>query len=121
MDHGQFERLLAAFPGPRTACTKQEFPMGKLPAATALLLIDVQQAFDDPRWGARNNPEAEARIAELLAAFRAADRPVLHVKHDSTEPRSTLQPGQPGNAGLQLLQPGLRVLGGIRYIHTAKC
>ncbi|MDE3246396.1 MAG: cysteine hydrolase [Acidobacteriota bacterium] len=69
-----------------------------LDASAALLLIDVQQAFDDPRWGPRNNPQAEPRIAQLLAAFRRAGRPVCHVKHTSAEPGSTLGPGSPGNA-----------------------
>ena len=66
--------------------------------STALLLIDVQQAFDDPFWGPRNNPQAEARIADLLRAFRAAGLPVIHVKHDSVTPTSTLHPTHPGNA-----------------------
>ena len=48
------------------------------PGSTALLLIDVQQGLDDPRWGARNNPEAEQRIADLLAHWRATGRPVIH-------------------------------------------
>jgi nicotinamidase-related amidase len=45
----------------------------------ALLLIDVQQGFDEPRWGPRNNPDAERQIAALLAAWRQAKWPVLHV------------------------------------------
>ena len=33
-------------------------------------MIDVQQAIDHPSWGERNNPQAEANIAALLAAWR---------------------------------------------------
>jgi hypothetical protein len=33
--------------------------MTKLPRSTALIVIDVQQAFLDPLWGERNDPEAE--------------------------------------------------------------
>lgn len=67
----------------------------------ALLIIDLQNAIDDPRWavhGPRNNLEAEALIVRLLAAWRDAGRLVLHIRHDSTEPDSAYRPGQPGNA-----------------------
>jgi len=69
-----------------------------LPANAALLVIDVQQGFDDPRWGKRNNPEAEVKIAALLTAWRRTHRPVIHVQHMSREPDSPLRPDRPGNA-----------------------
>ena len=63
----------------------------------ALLLIDVQQGFDDPRWGQRNNPAAEGNIARLLDRWRRSGWPVLHAQHHSRLPQSLLAPGQPGN------------------------
>lgn len=64
----------------------------------ALLVIDVQQGLDDPKYGQRNNPEAERRIADLLAAWRGAGHPVIHVQHLSLEPNSPLRQDRPGHA-----------------------
>jgi nicotinamidase-related amidase len=63
-----------------------------------LLLVDVQRGFDEPGWPPRWNSEFDAKGLAVLAAWRAAGRPVIHVRHDSVEPGSTLGPGRPGNA-----------------------
>jgi nicotinamidase-related amidase len=60
-----------------------------------LLVIDVQRAFDDPGWGERNNPDAEKRVAELLAAWRDAGAPVVHVRHESEAPDGRFRRGTP--------------------------
>ena len=43
----------------------------RLPRDAALLVVDVQRAVDDPRWGRRNNPDAERAIGALLAPYLA--------------------------------------------------
>lgn len=68
-----------------------------LPRQAALLVIDLQQAIDHPSWGERNNPEAEKNVALLLDRWRATNRPIYHIRHDSTEPHSYYRPGQPGH------------------------
>ena len=60
---------------------------------TALLVVDVQVGMEDPWWGPRNNPECEPNIARLIAAWRAAGRPLVFVRHDSVNPDSPLRPG----------------------------
>ena len=70
----------------------------RLPIDATLILIDLQKAIDDPRWGPRNNLHAENRVAALLAAWRAAGMPIVHVRHDSIDPLSPYRPGSPGHA-----------------------
>lgn len=71
--------------------------MNPLGRDAVLLVIDMQQGFDDPVWGRRNNPLLEERVSELLDVWRMTGRPVYHAKHMSTSPHSPLRPGQPGN------------------------
>lgn len=67
-----------------------------LPDNAALVLIDLQKAIDDPRWGSLSNPQVASAAARLLAGWRASGRPVIHVQHLSREPDSPYRPGQPG-------------------------
>jgi nicotinamidase-related amidase len=69
----------------------------RLPADAVLIVIDMQEAIDDPRWGPRNNLEAEANIAALIAAWRAESLPLVHVRHDSVDPASPYAPHGPGH------------------------
>ncbi|WP_127794031.1 cysteine hydrolase family protein [Agromyces sp. LHK192] len=64
----------------------------------ALIVIDVQQGFDDPYWGDRDNPGAEANIAALVEAWTSSGRPIVLVRHDSRSAGSPLEAGTPGNA-----------------------
>jgi nicotinamidase-related amidase len=68
-----------------------------LPRSAALLVIDVQMAIDDPKWGPRNNPGAEANIAALIGGWRRGGRTIFHIRHDSSFQDSPYRPGQAGN------------------------
>jgi nicotinamidase-related amidase len=89
----------------RNEYNRSTVPMAKLPESTALILVDVQQAFLDPQGAQRNNPNAESNIARLLQSWRKSGRPIRHVVHDSVEPDSLLRPGLPGNAIQALAAP----------------
>lgn len=62
-----------------------------------LLPIDMQSAFDGPPWPRRWNRAVDANGQLLLAAWRGANLPVVHVFHDSVERGSSLAPGTVGN------------------------
>jgi nicotinamidase-related amidase len=72
--------------------------MSELSSSTALIVIDVQRAFD--QWEAagkqRNNPQAVDRIADLLTAFRATGTPIFHIRHQGTRPNSSFLPDGAG-------------------------
>jgi nicotinamidase-related amidase len=88
-------------------------------SATALVVVDVQKAFDDPTfWGPRNNPACEENIGRLISAWRDAGQPVVFIRHDSLKPGSPLAPGAPGNAFKDVVagEPALLVS---KSVHSA--
>lgn len=76
-----------------------------LPADATLLLIDLQEAILHPTWGRLSNPAVPEQAARLLAAWRRAGRPRVHVFHASTEAASPYRPGQPGADPLPAVRP----------------
>ena len=63
----------------------------------ALVVVDVQQGFDDPSWGVRNNEECDTNIDALVHHWSALGRPVVYVQHDSVHPESPLHPDSAGH------------------------
>src|SRR4051794_12565708 len=64
----------------------------------ALVIVDVQQGFEDAGyWGPRNNPACEENIGALIAHARQHGWPLIYVRHDSVEEHSPLRPDHPGN------------------------
>jgi nicotinamidase-related amidase len=76
-------------------------------APSVLLPVDMQRAFDLPSWPPRWNEAVDRNGQALLEAWRSRGLPVIHVRHDSVSPGSTLAAGQPGNA----FRPGFEPLG----------
>ena len=63
----------------------------------ALIVIDMQRGFDDLEfWGPTANPDCEANVAALIAAWAVSGDPVVVVRHDSVSPASPLHPDADG-------------------------
>ena len=68
----------------------------KIQTNSALVVIDQQKGIDSPKLGARNNPNAQIEISNLLSRWRELNRPIIHVKHRSMQVDSVFWPEQEG-------------------------
>ncbi|MBE1556792.1 cysteine hydrolase family protein [Sporosarcina limicola] len=71
----------------------------------ALIIIDVQKAFDDKKWGERNNSHAEENIKEILTFWRGRGWRVIHIQHMSDNPTSVFHPKSDSFAIKELVAP----------------
>ncbi|KAI0815447.1 isochorismatase [Xylaria sp. FL0064] len=73
---------------------------------TALLLIDIQQGFNDSSHTGRSTPDLEANVTKLLAAFRAAENThIIHVAHHSLSETGSFHPSRPGAEFMDFAAP----------------
>ncbi|MDY7072481.1 hypothetical protein PshuTeo2_25910 [Pseudomonas hunanensis] len=54
-----------------------------------LIILDVQDAIDQPVWNGKSHPGYLSVIQRLLRHWRSNGWPVLHVKHDEENPTSS--------------------------------
>jgi nicotinamidase-related amidase len=81
------------------ACAAAALTAMRLPADALLLVIDAQEAVDDPRRGAGDISVADQNIVALIAAWRAEGLPLAHVGRQPTDPASVLAPAVPSLDG----------------------
>lgn len=64
----------------------------------ALILVDLQKAFEDEDyWGGnRNNKDAEKKCEQILHKWREIKLPIFHVIHSSQDPNSLLHKSHAG-------------------------
>lgn len=74
---------------------------------TALLIVDMQMEMANATAAGRPrvNPQAEDNVAKLLAGFRAANLPVVHVMHDDPRPESKFRRDLPSGLPMPCAAP----------------
>jgi nicotinamidase-related amidase len=70
-----------------------------------LIVIDMQPGFDDPQFGARNNPHCELRVADMLDAWRRKGFAVFFTRHLSSRAGSPLCADDPRSRIKREVQP----------------
>ena len=73
----------------------------------ALICVDLQIGFlDEAHWGGnRNNKNAEAVCARIIARWRESKGEIFHVRHSSADPQSRLHANDAGFAFNPLCAP----------------
>ncbi|WP_148302502.1 cysteine hydrolase family protein [Caldalkalibacillus mannanilyticus] len=71
----------------------------------ALLIVDVQEAFEDKKWGERNNLDAEENISKILKHWREKGWQVIYIQHMSDNPSSLFYPRNAGFAIKEIVKP----------------
>lgn len=71
----------------------------------ALIIVDVQKAFNDKKWGERNNLKAEKNISRILNLWREKEWTVIHIQHKSDNPSSLFHPKNEGFAIKEIVEP----------------
>ncbi|APA05794.1 hypothetical protein SS1G_01837 [Sclerotinia sclerotiorum 1980 UF-70] len=59
-----------------------------------LLVVDLHQIEVDPpsSWGPRSTPHLTSNVSTLLSAFRKHSFPIIHIHHQSSDPKDELYP-----------------------------
>lgn len=96
-------------------------PLPYPPRPRALVVIDVQDGFDETTyWGRSSNVEAELNIERLIAHWAAHRRgPLIVVRHDSLSVTSPLHPSRPGNGLKTFLDPAAADLLVVKNVNSA--
>ncbi|MGG2066851.1 cysteine hydrolase family protein [Bacillus sp. S14(2024)] len=71
----------------------------------ALIIVDVQKAFHDKKWGERNNLNAEENISKILQLWREKGWTVIYIQHESDNPNSVFYPKNEGFAIKEIVKP----------------
>jgi nicotinamidase-related amidase len=71
----------------------------------ALIMVDVQKAFLDKKWGERNNLNAEENMSKILQLWRKKGWLVIHIQHTSDNPNSVFHPMNEGFAIKERVEP----------------
>lgn len=91
----------------------KEIPI-KIDDHSALIVVDVQEGFDDPMFvGKRNNPDADRNIEAIIKTWEKSRRPIVIVKHNSIHSGSVLHPSKLGNSlksYVKAIKPDLSVM-----------